>query len=1119
MRKRLAIRSGSRARSIKRLPLRLEQLEARLSPAFISVTTAADDITPNDGSVSLREAITAINAGNNLGDPDIMAQNPGTFGVNDSINFDIPGPFPLQVPFQINVGSDASAPNIPLPAITKPVTINGYTQPGFVPINYFFAPPNAISPPVIVLNGGAAGLNANGLDIRSGGVTIQGLDIQEFSANGILLEANDGTQAGDTIIDNYIGTDPRGTLLRGNHENGILIDGTNSNQTGLAASNNLIGGGDGDGNFLSGNGANGVLIQAHNGVATGNIVSFNYIGVGNIYAGNASNFLLILAAVALPNAGDGVAIDGASGNQIGEDPNTTFGGGNTLSGNGVDGVHIIGTLVFPAFGNSIVANHIGDDPLDSVLISTFDLAGQFAGIELEGATGTMINGNTIGGNRYGIELDNGAQNNVIQGNAVGILPFGTPVAFALSNDHGIELRSNDSLVPPDGPGQPNEPPVANNLIGGTGPGEGNIISYNNVGVVVSGNPVSLSGQPNDGNAILGNAIFHNSLIGITLSTFKWPNDKLIQTPNDSVGHGGPHNPNNSQNFPVLTLASAVQGPGTRIQGSLTQSVSPNTVFRIEFFANDPVAPTVPGVFGGPGQGQFFLGFTNVTTDASGHASFDVTLPVKAVAGQTITATATDPNGNTSEFSTGLLMMGASGRTDPRVYPSLISINGSIGIVTLTGVTLPSAPFQAAPGQTLAVVTPFPAFTGEIHRAVGDLNGDGIPDVVYAPGSGMSPLIHIVDGSSQATINNFYAFDPKFKGGIYVALADVNGDGIPDLIVAEGAGGAPEVKVIDGTKLSQIAPNTLVPASDLLADFYAFDPHFKGGVTVAGVDLNGDGHAEIITGAGTGSLVKIIDGTKLHQLQKNGEIANSALLSQFNAFGPKFQGGVFVAVGDVNGDGVPDVIVGAGAGGQGPLVKVIDGTKINVLNGGEISNSALLGQFFAFSPTFKGGVRVDAVDVNGDGRADIVLGAGGGTEIKVVDGSVVGTITGQPPPSAILLDFTLDLSSPTGLPTPMPLSSGLQLFSQLGTAAAALVDSVFASSVLGSQTGLSPDIGTVDLSKIYTDPTNALPHGRTLRDDVTDATFQLLTGNDGLDGSLVEFPYIGRPKSPPGRSNR
>src|SRR5437762_1107031 len=94
--------------------------------AVITVTTVSDDLTPNDGSVSLREAITAINAGNDLGDPDITAQNPGTFGTNDTVNFNLSGAGIRT----INVGSDASASGLALPALTTPVFIDGYSQPG-----------------------------------------------------------------------------------------------------------------------------------------------------------------------------------------------------------------------------------------------------------------------------------------------------------------------------------------------------------------------------------------------------------------------------------------------------------------------------------------------------------------------------------------------------------------------------------------------------------------------------------------------------------------------------------------------------------------------------------------------------------------------------------------------------------------------------------------------------------------------------------------------------------------------------------------------------------------------------------------------------------------------------
>lgn len=103
----------------------VESLESRRLLATITVTTTADDLVPNNGTVSLREALTALNAGNNLGDPDIVAQTPGTFGVNDTINFSIAGAGVKT----INVGSAPSASGIPLPTSTKPRTINGYSQP------------------------------------------------------------------------------------------------------------------------------------------------------------------------------------------------------------------------------------------------------------------------------------------------------------------------------------------------------------------------------------------------------------------------------------------------------------------------------------------------------------------------------------------------------------------------------------------------------------------------------------------------------------------------------------------------------------------------------------------------------------------------------------------------------------------------------------------------------------------------------------------------------------------------------------------------------------------------------------------------------------------------------
>jgi len=125
-------------------------------------------------------------------------------------------------------------------------------------------------------------------------------------------------------------------------------------------------------------------------------------------------------------------------------------------------------------------------------------------------------------------------------------------------------------------------------------------------------------------------------------------------------------------------------------------------------------------------------------------------------------------------------------------------------------------------------------------AVGDVNGDGVPDIVTAAGPGGTPIVKVFDGATAAVIRSFFAFDPGFSGGIYVAVGEVNGDKMADIIVGADAGGGPQVKVFDGATATE------------LRSFFAYDAAFIGGVRVAAGDVNGDGVADIITGAGPGA---------------------------------------------------------------------------------------------------------------------------------------------------------------------------------------------------------------------------------------------------------------------------
>jgi hypothetical protein len=258
------------------------------------------------------------------------------------------------------------------------------------------------------------------------------------------------------------------------------------------------------------------------------------------------------------------------------------------------------------------------------------------------------------------------------------------------------------------------------------------------------------------------------------------------------------------------------------------------------------------------------------------------------------------------------------------------------------------------------------FTGGVFVAVADVNGDGVPDIITGAGAGGGPHVKVFSGVDGSQIDSFYAYAATFAGGVRVAAADLNGDGKADIVTGAGPGGGPHVEVFSGADLS------------VLASFYAYAPTFTGGVFVAAGDVNGDGHADVITGAGAGGgpHVEVFDGAALAAGGSAAQVAIDHPLRSFYAYAPAFTGGVSVAAGDVNGDGQADIITGAGAGGS-PHLEVFSG-----------ADNSLLASFNAYSPAFKGGLTVAAADVNSDGQADIVTGGGldGAAHVEVFNGA-------------------------------------------------------------------------------------------------------------------------------------
>ncbi len=261
------------------------------------------------------------------------------------------------------------------------------------------------------------------------------------------------------------------------------------------------------------------------------------------------------------------------------------------------------------------------------------------------------------------------------------------------------------------------------------------------------------------------------------------------------------------------------------------------------------------------------------------------------------------------------------------------------------------------------------FTGGVRVAVCDFDGDGRAEIVTGAGPTGGPHVRIIKldagGLPIGDLANFMAYDPGMTAGMFVACGDVDGDGIPELILGVDAGGGPHVRVM---KYTPGAPG----GAAIFFEFFAYDPGFRGGIRVAAGNVDGSDRASLITGAGPGG------GPHVRVLKWTGSAL--AELAGFMAYDPAFPNGIFVAAGNVLGGPAAQIITSADAGG-GPHVRVWTGT------GGDTGIS-----FFAYAPAFTGGVRIAVGDVDGAGNAEILTGAGpgGGPHVGIFTGAGVAT---------------------------------------------------------------------------------------------------------------------------------
>lgn len=513
----------------------------------------------------------------------------------------------------------------------------------------------------------------------------QGNLISGNDANGVLLNA---LATDNTLAGNFIGTTAAGTAALGNKLDGVALENAPGNRLiGCTFRQdpfvfyNVIGGNEGNGvrvtnsndvviqaNFLGmgadnltavGNKLNGALING----SSANTQFGGVIPLGNVAAGNGRNGVEIadtatggvyfntfaglpaFITTAVPNALNGFLISSTGGNNLLRT--------NVISGNTVNGIHITGFATGVQVTEAIIGlTTTGTGPLpngaNGVLIDGNAHDNVIGGLQpsiipesiigANGANGIAIVGQAIGnkvvhsrigtsslgteafGNtRAGIFVGGNARDTIIGGTGPGdrnliSANLGGGIQLAgesqgtriLGNRIGTN-RTGDQPLPNQGNGI--WAISSHNEIGGTADGAGNVIAFNPNGVQV---------DTGTSNAILANSIFSNTITGIVLTA----------------------NGNHNQAAPLLTGAFQPTPTTIKVNGIITAAA--NTTYTLEFFATPSSIPA--------GQGQNFLGTTTVTTDASGHGSFGFTSAFTTADGSSMTATATDPSNNTSAFS-------------------------------------------------------------------------------------------------------------------------------------------------------------------------------------------------------------------------------------------------------------------------------------------------------------------------------------------------------------------------------------------------------------------------------------------------------------------------------------
>jgi hypothetical protein len=228
------------------------------------------------------------------------------------------------------------------------------------------------------------------------------------------------------------------------------------------------------------------------------------------------------------------------------------------------------------------------------------------------------------------------------------------------------------------------------------------------------------------------------------------------------------------------------------------------------------------------------------------------------------------------------------------------------------------------------------FTKGFKIAVAKLYPNQPAVILTAPNEGGGPHIRIFNGQG-IIISQFFAFDSTVYSGVNISAGDLNKDGQLEIVAGSGYQSEPKIKIFDNY-------------GHFIREFLVYDKNVKSGVSVLAFDINNDSLAEIITSPYMDALAEV----KIYN-------AEGILLNKFNAYPTDYKGGINLTAGDIDNDKNSEIIIGPRFGLESQIKFFTPDGKIKLNPNG------------AAFPGFNGGVSISSTDFENDGQIELISG--------------------------------------------------------------------------------------------------------------------------------------------------